>query len=328
MAVISLFGAILPTLFLVWMIWWADRYEREPAKLLALAFVWGALPAILLALLVELVLTLPFDTAALWGQFASTAIVAPFVEETTKGLALLGLLWLMRPELDDVLDGIVYGALVGAGFAMTENFLYFFDQESLESLQWLIFLRSGIFGMNHIFYTAVFGASVGAAAQMKGHIDRIFVMALGFSGAILLHMVHNTGAVLSQVAPWIIFGSTLMLWGGLFAFLILIILLLARERRIIRSYLGREDAKGLTESERKRLMSTLPPLERLVPGFLLPTPARRRARVYQTVAELAFRWHRFSRAQGAQAEALGQEIAQLQKDLSALTEHDPDAVSV
>ncbi len=314
----SLLGAILPTLFLVWLIWWADRYEREPVRMLAAAFLWGALPAILLALITELILTLPLPQTALWGQFASMALVAPVVEESVKGLALLGLLWFMRPEIDGVLDGIVYGALVGAGFAMTENVFYFLGADGGGELSALIFLRAGVFGLNHIFYTAVFGASVGAAARMDHRGAQALTLTLGMAGAIGLHMLHNAATVLSQVSLVFILLSTLLLWSGLVVFLLLVILLLARERRIIREYLAREDAPAISEVERARLMASLPPLERFFPSFLLPEPAKKRAEVYQHVAELAFRRQRLARAQGQRAEDLAREMAVLREELDGL----------
>jgi len=315
----SLFGAIIPTLLLVWLIWWADRYEREPVKLLAAAFFWGAIPSIILALITELILIFPFDQNTLGGQFASMAIIAPFVEETLKGLALLGLLIFMRPEIDGVLDGIIYGALVGAGFAMTENFFYYLGQEDAASLQWLVFMRAGVFGLNHIFYTAVFGASVGLAAHLNNRISRLLAMGMGLVAAIMLHMFHNASTVLIQISPIFIITSTFFLWSGLAVFLLLVILLLARERRIIRTFLSKDQARSLTDLQKKRLMATLPPPERFLPAVLLPAQAQHRASIYQTVAELAFRWHRLPKAKENRAKIIVKEINDLQQQLDQLT---------
>ena len=49
--------------------------------------------------------------------------LAPVVEESVRGLAILLILWFQRRELDGVVDGLVYAGLAGAGFA-TENILY------------------------------------------------------------------------------------------------------------------------------------------------------------------------------------------------------------
>ena len=49
---------------------------------------------------------------------------APIVEETTKGIGIVLLFWLLRGEFDNVRDGFIYGALVGAGFNWFESALY------------------------------------------------------------------------------------------------------------------------------------------------------------------------------------------------------------
>ena len=57
-------------------------------------------------------------------MLAVPVLVAPLVEESLKGLAVLLIMWLLRAEFDDVRDGIVYGALVGLGFSISEYGLY------------------------------------------------------------------------------------------------------------------------------------------------------------------------------------------------------------
>ena len=50
---------------------------------------------------------------------------APIVEEFAKGLGVFLIFVSARRAFDGPIDGIVYGALVGAGFAFTENIQYF-----------------------------------------------------------------------------------------------------------------------------------------------------------------------------------------------------------
>jgi len=49
--VLCVLAAAVPTAFYVAVAWWFDRYEKEPLWLLAATFLWGAVPAIVLALL-------------------------------------------------------------------------------------------------------------------------------------------------------------------------------------------------------------------------------------------------------------------------------------
>ena len=48
---LSLLVAFIPALGYTLLVWWLDRYEREPFRLLVVAFFWGAVPAIALAVL-------------------------------------------------------------------------------------------------------------------------------------------------------------------------------------------------------------------------------------------------------------------------------------
>jgi len=50
-------------------------------------------------------------------------LVAPLVEETTKGIYLFKTA--KGFEIDNITDGLVYGGAIGLGFGMTENFFYF-----------------------------------------------------------------------------------------------------------------------------------------------------------------------------------------------------------
>ena len=165
---ISLAAAIIPTVIYVLIFYWADRYEREPLWLTAVAFIWGAVPAIIVSIIGEFVLGWQSIDApdSVAGAIVNGAIIAPIVEELAKGTALLLIFWFMRHEFDGVLDGVVYGALIGFGFAMTENFFYFvgaYDEGGYGQLSFVIFLRAVLFGLNHAFYTGLTGIGLGMA---------------------------------------------------------------------------------------------------------------------------------------------------------------------
>src|SRR5258706_13058636 len=50
----AILAAALPTAVYSLLLWWLDRYEKEPLPLILAAFLWGALPAFALAGLLEL----------------------------------------------------------------------------------------------------------------------------------------------------------------------------------------------------------------------------------------------------------------------------------
>ena len=164
--ILSLLAGGAATALYAWLVWWLDRYEKEPWWLLALVFLWGAVPAVILSVVIELILDIPISVLGhgLAYEVAGGSVVAPVVEEVAKGLAVFGVLLFVRREMDDVLDGIVYGAMAGLGFAFTENFFYFVG--SLQEGGWgvwvvVVLMRTVIFGLNHAFFTGVTGAAVG-----------------------------------------------------------------------------------------------------------------------------------------------------------------------
>ncbi len=315
----SFLAAILPTIFLVWLIWLGDRYEREPTGLLIAAFVWGALPAIFVALLAELIAGAPFGTETLGDSLVQAAMIAPPVEELVKGLALLGLVRFARMEIDDTLDGIVYGALVGAGFAMTENFFYFLAAESARGLLWTVLLRAFVFGLNHIFYTAIFGAAVGYAVSVRNKGGARLIMLLGLMLAMMAHAFHNFSVTLAEQVPPLFLATLLMNWGGALVMGLIVLAAGRRERSVIRAYLESKEAAALTPADRRRLLSTLPPAERFIPNFPWLSQARQRQnRLYQYVAELAFRRRRLAKANEKDGERLRKEIAALQEKIDAV----------
>jgi RsiW-degrading membrane proteinase PrsW (M82 family) len=122
----SIIATVVPTIVYVFVLWWFDRYEKEPIGLLAIAFFWGAIPAVVLSIIGEVIAGVPLSTLdAASSEMIGSSAIAPFVEESVKGLIVFVLYWIFYKEFDSPIDGIIYGALVGHGFGMTENLFYF-----------------------------------------------------------------------------------------------------------------------------------------------------------------------------------------------------------
>ncbi|MEZ4713991.1 MAG: PrsW family intramembrane metalloprotease [Caldilineaceae bacterium] len=120
-------------------------------------------------------------------------------------------------EFDDSLDGLIYGAMVGFGFAMTENFLYFvssFDAGAPGQFTFLVFLRSILFGINHALYTGLTGLSFGLARNSPRPYAGWLYPLLGLLAAIFVHGLHNFGITLVS-ASWtnIVFSAALAIIG-------------------------------------------------------------------------------------------------------------------
>lgn len=294
----SVLAAAIPTVAYVLIIWWCDRYEKEPIFLLAAAFVWGAAPAILLSLGAELALDAPLAGYSDLGRdLASASIVAPIVEEIAKAIALYLIYRLFREEFDGILDGIIYGALVGFGFAMTENFFYLISEvtsEGWESFGILAVLRTVVFGLNHAFYTAFTGAGFGYARSARSPVAKVAVPVLGLLVGMGFHSVHNLGATLSGEALAAIGISLIADAGGVLIIIAILVLALRQERRWIAEELRPEIGILLTVDEYRIAQS---PWKRLRARGKAATRSlahgRNVARFYRLLAELAFRLHRY-----------------------------------
>ena len=190
-----------------------DRREPEPWWLLGLAFLWGAIASTGLAVVLNEVVGAEVrelfdetaglvDTTRLGFELLDQAqlfawlqnsLVAPFVEEAVKGAALLLLLALLPIEVNSVRDGIVYGGLVGLGFAVTEAVVYtvqdFVATGELSYAAQLIprFVLGGVNG--HALYTALLGAGLGLARQ--GDYGRIRKALIGIGAFILAVAAHS-----------------------------------------------------------------------------------------------------------------------------------------
>ena len=255
--IIAILGALIPTTFYVLFVWWLDRYEKEPPWLLTLSFLWGAVPAAIFSVLMEVALDIPI--AAVGGEtlaanLASVSLSAPLVEESAKGIALIGLVIVFTNEFDDALDGIVYGAMIGFGFAFTENLFGYFipimNAEGIESGVTNIFLRTIVFGFNHAFWTGITGAAVGYARLARTRKKRLLVPFLGWSAAVLAHGIHNAGAVLVEQTFCLSLGISLIVdWGGLLLLLVIAALVLRKEKQWIERGLQEEVRQGTLSPE-------------------------------------------------------------------------------
>lgn len=288
-------AAVIPTLLYVTLIYWADRYEKEPGWLLAATFFWGAVPSILLALLFNLAGAFPFYAfGPALGDAAGSILIAPPVEETVKALALLAIFRLHRHEIDSLLDGIIYGAMVGMGFAMVENFVYFvnvYTRSGVEAWQLNILLRAIVFGLNHALFTAIAGLGLAIGRFATQRPLRLLAPLTAWFTAVALHAFHNLGATLASPLCFVV---AFVDWGGIWLMVFVVIWALWQEKQWIRAHLQEEVFLGTMTlaqyeracSGRARLRHRLHLLlERGPRAYLTAT------RFYRHCSELAYKKH-------------------------------------
>lgn len=305
----SIAAATLPVLTYSAVIYWFDHYEREPWWLLMATFGWGALPSVLLALLASEI----FRAPAVWLGGPDTAntvmavLVAPPIEETVKAIALIAIFVWLRHEVDGLLDGIIYGAMVGMGFAMVENFFYFlavFYENGSQAWGSTVFLRAVIFGLNHALFTSATGLGLAIGRFSRNRLIRYGAPVAGWSTAVALHAIHNLGAssggLLCAILPFTD-------WGGVILIIVIVAWALLQEKRWIRKYLREEVDYGTLTEEQYRVACSA--RLRLAQRFRILVEHGPRAyvtatRFYRHCSELAYKKHHFELLQEAQSAQL------------------------
>ncbi len=327
MAGVAFLLAYFPVLLYSLFIWWLDRYEKEPRRLVLIAFFWGMLPAIVLALLAEVALEPPLEEGLL-RDLISGSLVAPLAEETAKGLFLLLLFGFQRREIDSLYDGFLYGSLVGFGFEATENFFYLIaagEEGGAEIFPVVAFLRIGLFGLSHAVFAGFTGLGIAAARLSRHWIPRLIAPLTGWGTGVALHAFHNgmlsvlghleIGEELSLLGFLSVVGAN---WTGALMVLALALWGLYRERRWITRYLREEVERGILPDPVYRDCRSLWRRGVRRWGALLRGNLRewqRLGRLYQAAIELAFRKHQQEEIGEAHWES---EINRLRQELERL----------
>ncbi len=248
-----------PVYLTIWL--WLDRNDPEPAWVLAGTFVWGAGAATFVSAIVNdfvggMVNAITHDAAL--ASFLSASFSAPFIEEATKGLAVLLVFLFLRREFDGVLDGIVYAGLVALGFATVENVLYYGRAVAKEGFGGLliVFVLRGVLGpFGHAVYTAMTGIGLGLARQSHNTAVKLVAPVIGFSLAAFLHFLWNTLAGVVGGAGFFILYF--IFWMPLFlGFFGVVVWMGQRESKLIRRQLQFEVARGLLTSEQADVVSS------------------------------------------------------------------------
>src|SRR5690606_20521734 len=193
---IAMVVAFVPAPLYVIPLMWLDRYDPEPAWLLATAFAWGAFVAVFFSIIVNSLLG-DFATQIISrdaGVFVGAVLSAPIFEEASKGFGLLLLLVAFRRYFDDILDGIVFAGVIALGFATVENVLYygrFLITDGFAGLFLTFIIRGILSPFVHVFFTAMTGIGVGIARESHKTYVKIGAPFLGYCVAVGLHMIWN-----------------------------------------------------------------------------------------------------------------------------------------
>ncbi len=262
-----------------------DRFEPEPRWMLAIAFLWGASVAVFGAGVLNGIVEI------LFGEQASAVVGAPIVEESVKAVVLFAFFFMKRDEFDGVVDGVVYAAMVGLGFALMENVDYYSTalvREGPAGLAVSFGLRGVMSPFAHPLFTAMSGIGLGLAEQTGNRWMRWLAPPAGLVAAMGLHAMWNAG-IEEGLAFFAVYAIVMIpLLVGVFA---VVAFSLRREGRIVAARLAPEARSGLLHRAELRRLSSMSDriLETLAAWGRHGRPGLEASRAYHHAAsELAF----------------------------------------
>jgi hypothetical protein len=186
--------------------------------------------------------------------------VAPVVEESLKGIAILLVMLIFSQRFNSLMDGLVYAGITALGFAATENIYYIYNYGYLESgirgLLYLVFVRVLLVGWQHPFFTAFTGIGVAMARLTRNFAVRLAAPILGWASAVMVHSVHNTLANFFTSLQWSVMG-TILDWAGWLVMFGFIIWAIHREQVMVKQMLADELAGGILTPGQYRVATSV-----------------------------------------------------------------------
>lgn len=244
--VIGTLLAVVPLAVVLLAVAWVDRWEPEPRWALWFALLWGAGASVAIALIIDLGVQLAVAYAVPGSgpdEAVQAVVQAPIVEEVAKGVGVLLIYAFSRSHFDGPVDGLVYAATVAAGFAFTENILYFGAALAEGGAGELgsTFVVRGLFSpFAHVLFTACTGLLIGIGARRGGGAGVIGWFLLGLAGAVALHALWN-GSLAFADAIGLYFTVQVPIFVGA---ILLTVFLRRQEVRTTRARLAEYGAAG------------------------------------------------------------------------------------
>lgn len=172
--------AAAPGLAISIFIYWKDKFDREPKRLLIRSFFLGALstiPAIILSLAGQVLGLDPGSDQLMWSLI-SCIVGIGLTEEGAKYFFVRYFAY-RNKAFNEPFDGITYSVMVAMGFATLENFLYVFEY-GIQTAVIRMFLS--------VPAHAVFGVIIG---YYLGHQKCGTLKGAGPAGLILASVLHG-----------------------------------------------------------------------------------------------------------------------------------------
>ncbi|MFD2566278.1 PrsW family intramembrane metalloprotease [Pseudotenacibaculum haliotis] len=200
--------AVAPSMIIIAYIYFKDKFEKEPWKLLVKNFFLGATVSIALTFAIGYLLGQilpPLSEKSIMDMFIKAFFVVALVEEFSKYIIVRNFAQ-KNKAFNEPFDGIVYAVMVSMGFATLENVLYVYAYG----------LETGIFRAftavpAHATFAILMGYFMGKAKFSK---NRFALNMTGLLVATLFHGAYDFFLFI-QFVPGIAIGAFVSLLIGL-----------------------------------------------------------------------------------------------------------------
>jgi len=213
--------AIAPGLAIMIYIFWKDKYDREPRKLLIWAFILGVLsiiPAVILESMITRTGIVYTDSIIKTGIYSFAGIA--LIEEAVKFFVVFRFLY-PKKDFNEPFDGITYCVMASMGFATLENIAYTVDYGMATGV-----LRMFTAVPAHAAFGVIMGYYMGLAKFNKEKSNTYLAYALFIPS--LLHAAYDFSLLLDdQLLGWL---KSYKILGALITLIVAILL----SRRAIR----------------------------------------------------------------------------------------------
>ncbi len=165
--------ALAPAIILMMYVYFRDKYEKEPIKLILKGIFFGAIIIFPVGLIENYILSFGTGLAKIPKAAFDGFLVAGATEEIFKFLVVFILFW-RNSNFNEKFDGIVYAVSVSLGFAAIENLFYVFSNNSMQ----VGLLRAFTAVPGHTIFGIVMGFYLGLARFSVQHRSKWLLMAL------------------------------------------------------------------------------------------------------------------------------------------------------
>lgn len=177
-------SALFPVLLVILIIYYMDKYEKEPKNLLIANFFLGAIVSIIITTILYLLSDFVFteNENSILSQFIKAFFIVALIEEFSKYVIIR---FVAQPNkaFNEPFDGIVYAVMVSMGFAATENIMYVLNG-GIE----VAILRAFTAVPAHATFAVLMGYYMGKAKFSK---NKWKLNLLGLSLAVLFHGAYD-----------------------------------------------------------------------------------------------------------------------------------------